>query len=102
LQQAGGFIYYVSLRGVTGAKLSDLDEVKAKVLELKAQSNLPVGVGFGIRDAQTAGKMAAFADAVVIGSALVEAIESVAGKGDAVVLAAAAALINPIRAALQR
>lgn len=102
LQQAGGFIYYVSLRGVTGAKLSDLAEVRAKVEELKAQSSLPVGVGFGIRNAETAGKMAAFADAVVVGSALVEAIEAVADKGDAVVLAAAAALIKPIRAALQR
>jgi len=102
LQQAGGFIYYVSLRGVTGAKLSDLAEVRAKVEELKAQSSLPVGVGFGIRDAETAGKMAAFADAVVVGSALVEAIEAVADKGEAVVLAAAAALIKPIRAALQR
>jgi tryptophan synthase alpha chain len=102
LQQAGGFIYYVSLRGITGAKLSNLDEVRAKVEELKAQSNLPVGVGFGIRDAETAGKMAAFADAVVVGSALVEAIEAVADKGDAVILAAASALIKPIRAALQR
>lgn len=102
LDQASGFIYYVSLRGVTGAQLSNLDEVRAKVEELKAQTPLPVGVGFGIRDAETAGRMAAFADAVVIGSALVQAVEAVADKGETAVLAAAQALIKPIRAALQR
>jgi tryptophan synthase alpha chain len=102
LKQASGFIYYVSLRGVTGAALSDLDEVRAKVEELKAQSSLPVGVGFGIRDAETAQKMANFADAVVIGSSLISAMEAVAPQGDAAVLAAAHGLLSPIRAVLQR
>lgn len=102
LKQASGFIYYVSLRGVTGAALSDLGEVRAKVDSLKAQTGLPVGVGFGIRDAQTAQKMAEFADAVVIGSALISAIESVADQGEAAILAAAYGLLAPIRAVLQR
>jgi tryptophan synthase alpha chain len=102
LKQAGGFIYYVSLRGVTGAALSDLGEVQAKVEELKAQSSLPVGVGFGIRDAETAQKMAGFADAVVIGSALIASIEAVADQGEAAVLAAAYGLLAPIRNVLQR
>ncbi|MCI4410497.1 MAG: tryptophan synthase subunit alpha [Thiotrichales bacterium] len=102
LSQASGFIYYVSLRGVTGAALSDLGEVRAKVEGLKAQSSLPIGVGFGIRDAETAKKMAAFADAVVIGSALISEIEAVADKGETMVLSAAYALLSPIRSALQR
>lgn len=102
LSQASGFIYYVSLRGVTGAQLSDLQEVKAKVNELKGQTDLPVGVGFGIRDAETAGKMAAFADAVVVGSALVQAIEAVADKGEAHIIAAAKSVLRPMRDAIQR
>jgi tryptophan synthase alpha chain len=102
LKQASGFIYYVSLRGVTGAALSDIGEVSTKVAELKTQSSLPVGVGFGIRDAETAAKMAEFADAVVIGSALISAIEAVASQGEAAVLAAAHGLLAPIRAVLQR
>lgn len=102
LKQASGFIYYVSLRGVTGAALSDLAEVRAKVDSLKAQSSLPVGVGFGIRDAATAQKMAEFADAVVIGSALISTIEAVADQGEEAVLAAAYGLLSPIRAVLQR
>jgi tryptophan synthase alpha chain len=61
-----------------------------------------VGVGFGIRDAATAQKMADFADAVVIGSALISTIEAVADQGEAAVLAAAHGLLAPIRAVLQR
>ncbi len=102
LQQAGGFLYYVSLRGVTGANMLDTAEVERKVAALKRKTDLPIGVGFGIRDAETAHKMAAFADAVVIGSALVQRIESVMTQGDAVALAAAQAFIREIRAALQR
>jgi len=102
LRQAGGFLYYVSIRGVTGAKMSDLSEVQTKVAELKAQTALPIGVGFGIRDAKTVADMSAFADAVIVGSALVQAIEAVADKGDAMVLAAARAVIAPMRLALQR
>jgi tryptophan synthase alpha chain len=102
LQQAGGFLYYVSLRGVTGAKMIDTSEVERKVSELKAQTALPIGVGFGIRDADTAHKMAQFADAVVIGSALVQTIESVVAQGDAVILSAAQAFIRDIRASLAR
>lgn len=102
LQQAGGFLYYVSLRGVTGAKMLDTDEVERKVLSLKAQTDLPIGVGFGIRSADTAHKMAQFADAVVIGSALVQIIESVTAQGDAVVLSAVQAFIREIRAGIVR
>lgn len=71
LHQAGGFLYFVSLRGVTGKQKAVATEIEATVSSLKAQTDLPVCIGFGIRDATTAQAMAAFADGVVIGSALV-------------------------------
>ncbi len=73
---ARGFIYYVSLKGVTGAANLDLSEVAAKIPQIRAAANLPVGVGFGIRDAEMAAKMAAIADAVVIGSRIVQEVEN--------------------------
>ena len=73
--QASGFVYYVSLKGVTGSNALDLDEVARRVPLIRRQCDLPVGVGFGIRDAQTAAAIGKFADAVVIGSRLVEEIE---------------------------
>jgi tryptophan synthase alpha chain len=73
---ASGFVYYVSLKGVTGAANLAPDEVRAKLDEIRAVTRLPVGVGFGIKDADTAGAMAEFADAVVVGSALVSRIEA--------------------------
>ena len=74
--QASGFVYYVSLKGVTGAGNIDLGEVAARVDVIRARCGVPVGVGFGIRDAATAGAIAGFADAVVVGSRIVQEIES--------------------------
>jgi tryptophan synthase alpha chain len=71
---AKGFIYYVSLKGVTGAATLDVDAVRRKLAEIRACATLPVGVGFGIKDAATAARMAQIADAVVVGSAVVERI----------------------------
>ena len=73
---ASGFVYYVSLKGVTGAANLSLDSVREKLDEIRKLTDLPVGVGFGIKDAETAAAMARFADAVVIGSALVSRIEA--------------------------
>jgi tryptophan synthase alpha chain len=73
---ARGFIYYVSLKGVTGAAHLDLAEVARNISSIKAHCSLPVGVGFGIRDAATAKAIAAFSDAVVIGSRIVQEIEN--------------------------
>lgn len=73
---ARGFVYYVSLKGVTGAANLDLAEVAARVGMIRANAGLPVGVGFGIRDAETARRVAEVADAVVIGSRIVEEIEN--------------------------
>ncbi len=72
---ASGFVYYVSLKGVTGAANLSLDSVREKLAEIRSCTDLPVGVGLGIKDAETAAAMAGFADAVVVGSALVSRIE---------------------------
>jgi len=70
-----GYLYYVSLKGVTGAANIDLGDVRARIDRIRAYTDLPVGVGFGIRDAETAQRIASVADAVVIGSRLVQEIE---------------------------
>jgi len=72
---ARGYVYYVSLKGVTGAGNIDVDEVRAKIAAIKTHIKIPVGVGFGIRDGATAKLIADFADAVVIGSRIVQEIE---------------------------
>jgi tryptophan synthase alpha chain len=76
VNQASGFVYYVSLKGVTGAANLDITEVSQRVASIRKQTNLPVGVGFGIRDAVTAKATAAIADAVVVGSRMVQTIEA--------------------------
>jgi tryptophan synthase alpha chain len=73
---ASGYLYYVSLKGVTGAGHLDLAEVAEKIPRIRRHTTLPVGVGFGIRDAATAKAVAEFADAVVIGSAIIQEMEA--------------------------
>ena len=92
-----GFLYYVSLKGVTGAGHIDTSDVAAHLPRIRAATKLPIGVGFGIRDAVSAKAIAAVADAVVIGSRIIEEIEA-AGPEHAV--ERVAGLIRPIRAAL--
>ncbi len=94
---ASGYVYYVSLRGVTGAGHLDTADVIAQLARIKARVTLPVGVGFGIRDAATARELAAHADAVVIGSRLIEVIDD-GDPGQA--LARAGEFIAGIRHAL--
>lgn len=94
---ASGFIYYVSLKGVTGAANLDLQEVAQKIPMIQAAANLPVGVGFGIRDGATARAVAQFSDAVVIGSRIVQEIET--SSQDAV-LTNVHALVQGIRAVM--
>lgn len=71
---ASGFIYYVSLKGVTGSNALDVNAVAEKLNQIRQYATVPVGVGFGIRDAETAARVAQVADAVVVGSALVQRI----------------------------
>ena len=71
-----GYIYYVSLTGVTGAGQVDYAEVARRIPEIRRKVGMPVGVGFGIRDAASAAKIAVIADAVVIGSRIIEEIEN--------------------------
>ena len=73
-QVARGYVYYVSLKGVTGAVSLDVDAVADKLATIKKHVAIPVGVGFGIRDADSAARISRTADAVVVGSALVERV----------------------------
>ena len=75
-EAARGYIYYVSLKGVTGAASIDAREVELMIAKIKTQTKLPVGVGFGIRDGETARRICQFADAVVIGSRLIQEMEA--------------------------
>ncbi|WP_445116647.1 tryptophan synthase subunit alpha [Acinetobacter sp. WZC-1] len=72
VQQASGFIYYVSLKGVTGAASLDTSEVAARIQKIKSFTDIPVGVGFGISDAASARAVGRVADAVIVGSAFVK------------------------------
>jgi tryptophan synthase alpha chain len=93
----GGFSYYVSLKGVTGAGNIDTVEVAQRLSEIRRHVSLPIGVGFGIRDGATARAVAEVADAVVIGSRIIQEIET-AGKDGAV--AAVQTFVAGIRSAL--
>ena len=97
VKQATGFLYYVSLKGVTGAANLDVEEVKARVANIRKQTSLPVGVGFGVKDAATAKSVAAFADAVVVGSRTVLTIEQ---SSEETLVANISALIEELRSAI--
>jgi tryptophan synthase alpha chain len=92
-----GYLYYVSLRGVTGAAHIDFSEIAKRIPSIRATTRLPIGVGFGIRDADSARRVAETADAVVIGSRIIQEIE--AGSADQAV-ARVKAFLKPIRQAL--
>ena len=92
-----GYLYYVSLRGITGASNIDLGDVAARIPKIRAATRLPIGVGFGIRDAASAKRVAQSADAVVIGSRIIQEIE--AGAADQAV-SRVKAFLKPIREAL--
>ena len=75
-KQARGYVYYVSLKGVTGAGHLDLAAIAQKIPQLRKHIDLPIGVGFGIRDADTALAVAKLCDGVVVGSRIVQEIEN--------------------------
>ena len=99
VEQASGFVYYVSLKGVTGAGHLDVADVSRNLEVIRAQSKLPVAVGFGIKDADSARAVASIADGVVVGSALVNAVAQAIEAGDSTesAMAAASSLLATIR-----
>jgi tryptophan synthase alpha chain len=96
---ASGYVYYVSLKGVTGSGALDVADVSRNLERIRAKVKLPLGVGFGIRDGASARAVAEVADAVVIGSRIIQEMEA-AGGDDPV--ARAATLLAGIREALDR
>jgi tryptophan synthase alpha chain len=94
---ASGYVYYVSLKGVTGSGALNTDEVEAMLPRIRQHVHIPVGVGFGIRDAATAQTIGKVADAVVIGSKLIQLVKA-ANQGEAP--AAARDFMRGIRQAL--
>lgn len=102
---ARGYAYYVSLKGVTGAGHIDTDDVATRLAAIRRHVHIPVGVGFGIRDADSAQRVARVADAVVIGSKLIETMEQAisgvpAERQTAAAVEAAATWLGTIRQAL--
>jgi len=95
---ASGYVYYVSLKGVTGAQNLDTAQVEAMLPRIRRHVHIPVGVGFGIRDAETASAIGRVADAVVIGSRLIQVIEKQPYEK---VVPAAADFLRPIHAVLE-
>ena len=98
-RHAAGYIYYVSLTGITGAGHLDVASVAARLPLIRKHSNVPVGVGFGIRDAASAVAVAQVADAVVIGSRLIQEMEATPRER---AVEAVEALVREIRTALDR
>jgi len=77
---ASGFVYYVSMTGITGARLANLQEIKGRIPQIQKYTDLPVAVGFGISGPDEARKISRWADGVIVGSALVRLIEDNRGK----------------------
>ncbi|HEV7477889.1 MAG TPA: tryptophan synthase subunit alpha [Burkholderiales bacterium] len=96
-RSGSGYLYYVSLRGVTGAANIDLSDVAAHIPQIRRATKLPIGVGFGIRDAESARRVAQTADAVVIGSRIIQEIEG--GRPEEAVMRVKN-FLKPIRQAL--
>ncbi|HCB42736.1 tryptophan synthase subunit alpha [Halopseudomonas pachastrellae] len=98
-QQASGYVYYVSLKGVTGSSALDVTDVANKLDMLRTVTDLPIGVGFGIRDGATAAAVGEVADGVVVGSVLVNQIAANADNPDAA-RKAISAIIAEMRGAM--
>ena len=98
-RSASGFLYYVSVTGVTGARTTVGDDVETKVRELRTVSDLPIAVGFGISTPEQAAKVGAFADAIAVGSAISTVIEQHITTGD--VVAAVGNMVGAMKDAMR-
>ena len=96
---ARGYVYYVSLKGVTGAGNLDLSAIEQKIPQLRKHISVPIGVGFGIRDAETARAVAALCDGVVVGSRIVQEIEN---SKENQILENVSRLVNELRVAINK
>lgn len=97
---ASGFLYYVSLKGVTGAGNIDVDAVKAKLEGFGELTDLPLCIGFGIKDPETAKKLSLLADGVVVGSVLVDTMGQLAKSDSKTIAAAVGEIVGGIRRGL--
>ena len=97
-EAADGFLYYVSFAGITGAGRLSVQDIATRVADIRSHAKAPVAVGFGVKDAQSAKAIAGFADAVVIGSALVERLDGATDAQD--IAARVQRFLSPIRTAL--
>ena len=96
---ARGYVYYVSLKGVTGAGHLDLAAIEDKMPQLRKHISIPIGVGFGIRDAQTAKAVSELCDGVVVGSRIVQEIEN---SDEKKLLGNVSSLIKELRNAIDK
>jgi tryptophan synthase alpha chain len=96
---ARGYVYYVSLKGVTGAGNLDLSAIAQKIPQLRKHISIPIGVGFGIRDAATAHAVSALCDGVVVGSRIVQEIET---SNEQQVLENVSRLVKELRIAIDK
>ena len=104
LANTSGFVYYVSITGITGAAAPDADRVVEAVTRIKRHTTLPVAVGFGVRDAASAAAIARGAEGVVVGSALVEKVRvslDAAGKATPATVAAVIGLVAELAAGVR-
>ncbi len=97
---AGGFVYYVSLKGVTGSDRLDIASVAERLGDIRRHTQLPIGVGFGIKDAESAAQVSTVSDAVVVGSALVSRMEALAAAPAEELTAAVKTFMRGLRQAI--
>ncbi|MEM7198268.1 MAG: tryptophan synthase subunit alpha, partial [Pseudomonadota bacterium] len=98
LRNAGGFLYYVAITGITGTRQADIADTQAAIARLRDMTNLPLAAGFGIRSAQDVADVSQFANAAVVGSSIVEHIGNAhaQGKPQAAILAAALGCVSEL------
>jgi tryptophan synthase alpha chain len=97
LRNTSGFVYYVSINGITGAAIPDYSKVASAVSRIKKHTSLPVAVGFGVKNAQSAAEIAAHADGVVVGSALIDALKRSLDENDRATSGTVDAVANLVR-----
>lgn len=99
LEKASGFVYYVSMTGVTGSKAIEATDVQNEVVRVRERCPLPIGVGFGISSPQAAREVAGFADAVIVGTAIMRLVE--AGSGNSHLVESVGTFIRELKEAMR-